>query len=47
MLPHIAHGNYDAAENIHMNGFWVGNHAVDCREGIAAMRTAFDNVLNG
>ena len=24
-----------------------GNHAVDCREGIAAMRTAFDNVLNG
>jgi len=47
MLPHIAHGNYDAAENIHMNGFWVGNHAVVCREGIAAMRTAFDNVLNG
>ena len=47
MLPHIAKGNYETAEDIHKNGFWVGNHAVDCREGIAAMRTAFDNVLNG
>ena len=48
MLPHTATGNYDAAENIHKNGFWVGNHAVDCKEGIDKMLKAFDNVsMNG
>ncbi len=44
-LDHIDHGNYEAAENIHTNGFWVGNHAIDCRQGIDKMREAFDNVI--
>lgn len=46
-LRHTANGNYEAAENIHTNGFWVGNHAVDCTQGIDNMYTAIQNVLNG
>jgi CDP-6-deoxy-D-xylo-4-hexulose-3-dehydrase len=44
-LAHIDHGNYEAAENIHTNGFWVGNHAIDCREGIHAMVHSLEAVL--
>ena len=34
-LKYKALGNYEAhAENIHNNGFWVGNHAIDCKHGI-------------
>lgn len=46
-LRHTANGNYDSAENIHVNGFWVGNHAIDCRPGMDKMLEAFDNVLKG
>ena len=45
-LPHIAKGNYEASENIHKNGFWVGNHAIDCKQGINAMSYVFNLILN-
>ena len=43
-LNYINHGNYEAAENIHENGFWVGNHAMDCKPGIDKMAEAFSNL---
>ena len=44
LLEHIDHSNYDASENIHKNGFWVGNHAMDCKPGIDKMAEAFSNL---
>ncbi len=44
-LRHINNNNYDAAENIHINGFWVGNHAISCKEGIDKMYESFETLL--
>lgn len=43
LLPHYNHGNYTGAEDIDENGFWVGNHSTDCKEGIEKMY----NVMKG
>ena len=43
LLPHYDHGNYTGAEDIDENGFWVGNHSTDCKEGIEKMY----NVMKG
>ena len=44
-LKYIAKGNYEVAENIHNNGFWVGNHAIDCKQGIDSMYQAFKDIV--
>lgn len=44
-LQYISHNNYTAAEEIQTNGFWVGNHSIDCKQGIDLMYEAIQNVL--
>lgn len=44
-LKYKALGNYEVAENIHKNGFWVGNHAIDCKHGIDCMYQAFEDIV--
>jgi CDP-6-deoxy-D-xylo-4-hexulose-3-dehydrase len=39
MMPHYNHGNYEGAQDIDDNGFWVGNHSTDCKAGIFKMFT--------
>ena len=39
MMPHYNHGNYEGAQDIDENGFWVGNHSTDCKAGIFKMFT--------
>lgn len=39
MMPHYNHGNYEGAQQIEENGFWVGNHSTDCKAGIFKMFT--------
>ena len=38
-MPHYNHGNYEGAQDIDDNGFWVGNHSTDCKAGIFKMFT--------
>ena len=39
MMPHYNHENYEGAQDIDENGFWVGNHSTDCKAGIFKMFT--------
>ena len=39
MMPHYNHNNYEGAQDIDENGFWVGNHSTDCKAGIFKMFT--------
>lgn len=39
MMPHYNHGNYEGAQDIDENGFYVGNHSTDCKAGIFKMFT--------
>ena len=36
-LDHIVSGTMDAANDIHDNGFFVGNGSIDIKEGIDKM----------
>ena len=44
LMPHYNHGNYTGAEDIDENGFWVGNHSTDCKEGILKMYSALKDI---
>ena len=39
MMPHYNHNNYEGAQDIDENGFWVGNYSTDCKADIFKMFT--------
>jgi CDP-6-deoxy-D-xylo-4-hexulose-3-dehydrase len=41
-LDHIADGNFSNADEIHTDGFFVGNHHFDIRENLYELRELFD-----